>query len=312
MLDGLRPWAESAVALAWLLPLIGIYLALPATVLDEGQPWLRTLIVSLLIVTVGLLLVRLVAVLQDTLTANIRLDVADNLRARRFHTQFRILRQFVTVVIWVVTVSAVLLQIEAFRQFGAGLLASAGIASIVLGFAAQRTLGKLLAGFQIALTQPIRVDDVVIVENEWGRVEDITLTYVVVRIWDLRRLVLPISWFLENPFTNWTRRTSELLGTVYLYVDFTAPIAALREKLTELVQGHPDWDGRVAEIVVTDATASNMQLRVLVSTRDSAGGWRLRCHAREGLLTFLAQAHPFALPRAREQHVHPEGSAPHP
>ena len=308
--DALR--ARCADVLGWLLPLVGLYLALPASGLDARQPWLRPLLVSLLIVTVGLMLVRLVAVLQDTLTARIRLDVADNLRARRFHTQFRILRQFVTVVIWVVTLSAVLLQIEAFRQFGAGLLASAGIASIVLGFAAQRTLGNLIAGFQIALAQPIRLDDVVVIENEWGRIEEITLTYVIVHIWDERRLVLPISWFLENPFTNWTRRTSELLGTVYLYVDFTAPVAALRDRLAELVENHPDWDRRVAEIVVTDSTASNMQLRVLVSTRDSGGGWRLRCHVREGLLTFLAENHPFALPRAREQHVHPPGSQPHP
>jgi small-conductance mechanosensitive channel len=218
----------------------------------------------------------------------------------------------VAVAIWVLTAAAVLLQIDAFRQFGAGLLASAGIASVVLGFAAQSTLGNLIAGFQIALAQPIRLDDVVVIEGEWGRIEEITLTYVVVHIWDERRLMLPISWFLHNPFTNWTRRASDLLGSVYLYVDFTAPLPELREKLIELVTGNPDWDGRVAEIVVTDSTATNMQLRALVSTRDSGAGWRLRCHVREGLLTFLQREHPFSLPRAREQHVHPPGSAPHP
>lgn len=287
--------------LAWLLPLLGIYLALPAAGRLADEEWPRPLLVTLLIFGLGLLLVRLVAVLEDALRRRVQMDVADNLRARRIHTQFRILRRVLGLIIWILAGSAILLQFDGFRQFGRGLLASAGIASIVLGFAAQRTLGNLIAGFQIAITQPIRLDDVVVVENEWGRIEEITLTYVVVKIWDERRLVLPISYFLEKPFTNWTRTTSEILGTVFLHVDYSVPLAALREKLEELLKDHEDWDGRVAEIVAFEARPTTLEIRALVSARDSGAAWRLRCHVREGLVTFLQQEYPTALPRFRAE-----------
>jgi small-conductance mechanosensitive channel len=171
----------------------------------------------------------------------------------------------------------------------------------VLGFAAQRTLGNLIAGFQIAITQPIRLDDVVVVENEWGRIEEITLTYVVVQIWDDRRLVLPISYFLEKPFTNWTRRTAEILGTVFLHVDYSVPIDALRGELDDLVRDHEDWDGRVAEIVAFESRPTTLEIRALVSARDSPAAWRLRCDVREGLVTFLQRNYPTALPRFRAE-----------
>ncbi|MFU8822033.1 MAG: mechanosensitive ion channel family protein [Gammaproteobacteria bacterium] len=287
--------------LAWFLPLLGVYLALPAADRAAGLPGLRSALVSLLIFGVGFLVVRLVRVLEDLLGKRLQMDVADNLRARKFHTQFRILRQVLTLIIWLLTGSAILLQFDGFRQFGQGLLASAGIASIVLGFAAQRTLGNLIAGFQIAITQPIRLDDVVVVENEWGRIEEITLTYVVVKIWDDRRLVLPISYFLEHPFTNWTRRTAEILGTVFLHVDYSVPLDALRTELDKLVKGHEDWDGRVAEIVAFESRPTTLEIRALVSSRDSGAAWRLRCHVREGLVTFLQQNYPAALPRFRAE-----------
>jgi len=287
--------------LGWFLPLLGVYLALPAATHANEAGWPRPLLVTLLIAGMGLLLVRLVYVLEDALLHRVQLDVADNLRARKIHTQFRILRRVLALTIWLLAGAAILLQFDGFRQFGRGLLASAGIASLVIGFAAQRTLGNLIAGFQIAVTQPIRLDDVVVVENEWGRIEEITLTYVVVKIWDERRLVLPIIYFLEKPFTNWTRTTSEILGTVFLHVDYRVPLDALRERLKELVDGHPDWDGRVAEIVAFEARPTTLEIRALVSSRESGAGWRLRCHVREGLVTFLQQNYPDSLPRYRAE-----------
>ena len=285
--------------LASLLPLLGIYLALPATQRLVEIPWLHTALICLLIFHVGLLLARLTRVLQDMLGRRLQMDVADNLRARKFHTQFRILRRVMTLVIWLVTGSAILLQFDGFRQFGQGLLASAGIASLVIGFAAQKTLGNLIAGFQIAMTQPIRLDDVVVVENEWGRIEEITLTYVVVKIWDERRLVLPISYFLEHPFTNWTRRSAQILGTVFLHVDYTVPVDEVRAELQRLVQDHEEWDGRVAEVVVLEARPSTLELRALVSAASSGAAWNLRCYVREGLVSWLQREHPDALPRFR-------------
>ena len=287
--------------LAWFLPVLGVYLALPLAGRTADQEWLRALLASLLILGVGTLLVRVVRVLEDLLRRRVQMEAADNLRARKIHTQVRILRQVIALGIWLLAASAILLQFDGFRQFGRGLLASAGIASIVLGFAAQRTLGNLIAGFQIAITQPIRLDDVVVVENEWGRIEEITLTYVVVQIWDDRRLVLPISYFLEKPFTNWTRRTAEILGTVFLHVDYSVPIDALRAELEDLVGDHEDWDGRVAEIVAFESRPTTLEIRALVSARDSSAAWRLRCHVREGLVAFLQRDYPSALPRFRAE-----------
>ncbi len=287
---------------AWLFPLAGLYLALPAAGIPDAQrTWLEPLLVILLIASIALLVVRLTCVMEDVLKVAVDLDTDDNLRARSMHTQFRILRRVVATTVWVLAGAAVLLQFDGFRQFGAGLLASAGIAGIVLGFAAQRTLGNLIAGFQIAIAQPIRLDDIVVINDELGSVEEITLTYVVVQLWDDRRLVLPISWFLENPFANWTRRTSALIGTVFLHVDYTTPMAVLREKLADLVAGHPDWDGHIAELVVFEALPSNLQLRVAVSAPNSAAAFRLRCFVRERLIQFLHESLPGSLPRAREQ-----------
>lgn len=283
------------------LPLIGVYLALPLAGPAAEQAWLRPTLISMLIFGIGLLLARLVRVLEDVVMQRVQMEVEDNLRARKFHTQFRILRQVLSLVIWLLAGSAILLQFDGFRQFGRGLLASAGIASLVIGFAAQRTLGNLIAGFQIAITQPIRLDDVVVVEGEWGRIEEITLTHVVVKIWDDRRLVLPISYFLEQPFTNWTRTSAEILGTVFLHVDYSVPLEALRAKLQELVKDHEDWDSRAAEIVAFEARPTTLEIRALVSARDSGAAWRLRCHVREGLVTFLQQEYPYALPRFRAE-----------
>ncbi|MFO7562988.1 MAG: mechanosensitive ion channel [Enhygromyxa sp.] len=285
--------------LTWLLPLLGLHAALPHADALPAPELIRAITLTVVIVVFALLLVRLVGVLQQFLSGELDVDAADNLRARRLHTQLRILRQFINLVIVLLAVAAILLQFDGFRQFGRGLLASAGIASIVIGLAAQKTIGNLIAGFQIAITQPIRLDDVVVVEGEWGRIEEITLTYVVVRIWDQRRLILPISYFLEHPFTNWTRTSAEILGTVFLHVDYSAPFDALRAELQRAVDGHPDWDGRVVELVATEAEERTLELRALVSAPDSSAAWRLRCHVREALIRFLQREHPEALPKTR-------------
>ncbi len=224
---------------------------------------------------------------------------ADNLVARRRMTQIMVLRRIAYVLVGIFTLASLLMQFEAVRQLGTSLLASAGVASLVLGIAAQRTLANLLAGVQIALTQPIRLDDVVIVEGEWGRIEDITLTYVVVAIWDQRRLVVPISYFIEKPFQNWTRTSAEILGTVTLRARHGIPVDEVRTELQRLVHGDPRWDGRVAQVQMTEAAEHSIELRILISARDASAAWDLRCHLREHLVTWLAQRPDATLPVLR-------------
>jgi small-conductance mechanosensitive channel len=205
------------------------------------------------------------------------------------------------VVIILFTTASMLMVFDAVRQLGTSILASAGVAGIIVGFAAQRSIATVLAGFQIAMTQPIRLDDVVIVENEWGRIEEITLTYVVVLIWDQRRLIVPINYFIEKPFQNWTRISADLLGTVYLYTDYTVPVSALREELDRILAGTKLWDGRVKGIQVTDAKENVLEVRVLVSAADASAAWDLRCLVREKLVDFLQRTHPDSLPRTRAE-----------
>ena len=284
-----------------LLPVLLINLAAPLAFAGEILTGVRQLLTILLILSGSWLLIRLTTVFQDVISDRLRIDVADNLEARRLQTQFRILRQVIIFVIGVLALSAILMTFESLRRLGTTLLASAGIAGIVVGFAAQRTLANLIAGFQIALTQPIRIDDVVIVEGEWGRIEEFTLTYVVVRIWDLRRLIVPISYFLEKPFQNWTHTSADIMGTVYLYADYTVPLEAVRQELHRIVQASEHWDGKVCGLSVTNATEKTVELRALVSAADSGHAWELRCEVREKLITFLQQNHPDSLPRIRAE-----------
>ncbi|NLF31017.1 MAG: mechanosensitive ion channel [Planctomycetes bacterium] len=244
-------------------------------------------------------LLALVRALMDLANQRFRVDVADNLHARKIHTHLRVLGRIAAVTVIVVAFATALTTFDAVRQLGVSLLASAGIIGIVAGFAAQKTLGNLLAGIQIALAQPIRIDDVVIVEGEWGRIEEITLTYVVVRIWDLRRLVLPITYFIDKPFQNWTRATSEIIGAVKIHVDYTVPVQALREELDRILQGSAHWNRRVSSLQVTDATDRTMEIRAIMSADDASAAWALRCEVREKLLTFVQQNYPDALPRLR-------------
>jgi len=201
----------------------------------------------------------------------------------------------------IVTASVILMMFEQLRVIGVSLLASAGIAGLILGFSAQKVLSNLFAGIQIAITQPIRLDDVVIVENEWGWIEEITLTYVVVKIWDLRRLIIPISYFIEKPFQNWTRISADILGTVYIYGDYTIPVAKLREELTRILQSTDLWDGKVDGLQVTNAKEYTLELRALMSAKDSPKAWDLRCLVREKLVAFVQENYPQCLPKFRTE-----------
>jgi Mechanosensitive ion channel, beta-domain len=209
----------------------------------------------------------------------------------------------------VVTLSAVLMTFEPVRQYGVSLFASAGVAGLIAGLAARPLLTNLIAGIQIATTQPIRIGDQVVVENESGRIEEITSTYVVIRLWDLRRMIVPLSYFIEKPFQNWTLESSNLLGTVTLYVDFTAPVDAIRNKLGEIVKGSKLWDGNVVKLQVTDAKEGAMELRAPVSARSAADAFELRCDVREKLIEFLRTEYPTVLPRARRDGTVATGSA---
>ena len=296
--DLLLPLAGKAARLA--LPLLALILGAPALAMSPALAEVVRNFTSLLLIgVVSLILVQIVDAVASFVLRQHRLDVSDNLQARAIHTQVIVLKKVALTVVGVFTLASMLMVFESVRQFGASILASAGVAGIVLGFAAQRSIATLLAGFQIALTQPIRVDDVVIVENEWGRVEDITLTYVVVRIWDLRRLVLPITYFIEQPFQNWTRSSADILATVFLYVDYSLPLEPLRAELTRLLDASPRWDRKVNVLQVTAAKEHTVEVRALASAADASLAWELRCEVREGLIAYIQQHCPESLPRIR-------------
>jgi small-conductance mechanosensitive channel len=226
-------------------------------------------------------------------------DVTDNLQARRILTQTRVLARTAITLLLLAGASMILMTFPGARQVGASLLASAGVIGIVAGLAAKPVFSNLIAGLQIALSQPIRIDDVLVVEGEWGRVEEITGTFVVLRIWDDRRLILPLSYFIEKPFQNWTRSSSQLLGSVFVYTDYGMPIDPLRAEVERLVKAAPQWDGRFFNVQVTDATERTMQVRVLCTAASSSLAFDLRCAVREGLIGFMQREYPQFLPRMR-------------
>ncbi len=247
----------------------------------------------------AIILIGIVKVFEDFVTHKYDFNKEDNLKERKIRTQLQFVRKFVVGTIIIFTIAIVLLSFESMRKIGTGLLTGVGVGGIIIGFAAQKSLGNLLAGFQIAFTQPIRIDDVVIVEGEWGRVEEITLTYVVINIWDQRRLILPITYFIEKPFQNWTRVSSDLLGTVFLYFDYSIPVQPLREELTRLLDKSPLWDKRVNVVQVTDNKESNVEIRLLMSAKNSSQAFDLRCYVREEMIAFVRKNFPESLPRTR-------------
>jgi small-conductance mechanosensitive channel len=292
---------------AWLMAVVAIRLAADLSGVPAGlSDFVRHIVALVLIGVVSWLLIRGTSILRDVAVLRFKVDVKDNLLARRIHTQLNVLRRLVVVVIIVIAVAAMLMTFPKVRQLGTAMLASAGIVGIVIGLAAQKTIGTFIAGLQIAITQPIRIDDVVIVEGEWGRIEEITLTYVVVRIWDLRRLIVPITHFIERPFQNWTRASADVLGTVFLYVDYTVPIEAIRAELQRILEGSEFWDRKVCGLQVTNTSERTVELRALMSAEDASLAWDLRCHVREKLVEFVQTNYPHALPRLRTEW---EGSA---
>ena len=286
----------------WIFPLLGIILALPALpVRDELVQIARHVVGVGVIASIGWVIIFLGEVLSDALYARHRMDIADNLTARRVRTQITVLQRIFTLLVIIITTAIILMTFPAIHQLGTSLLASAGIAGIVVGMAMKSTLSSLIAGLQIALTEPIRIDDVVIVAGEWGWIEEILTTYVVVRTWDLRRLVVPLSYFIENVFQNWTRNTSDLLAYVYIYVDYTVPVEELRQEFRRILESTPLWDRKVCVLQVSDASEHSMQIRALTSAADSSKAWDLRCLVREQLIKFQQEKYPNSLPKARAE-----------
>ncbi|MCD9028833.1 mechanosensitive ion channel family protein [Luteimonas sp. BDR2-5] len=291
-----------AVPASIALPLLFLAIALRFTPLDpevagQMRHWLG--IGGLLCLT--WLVARMIGAVEGRILRDHPIDVVDNLAARRVQTQTRVIARVLQGAVVLVGVALALMTFPQIRQVGAALLASAGIIGLVAGVAAQPVFGNLIAGLQIALAQPIRLDDVVIVEGEWGRIEEITATYVVVRIWDERRMIVPLQWFIANPFQNWTRTSAQLLGTAFLWLDHRAPVAAIRDELQRICESDPRWDGRVCVTQVTETDRHTIEVRLLVSARDSGELFDLRCAVRERMLAFLDAHHPEALPRMRNE-----------
>ncbi len=283
-----------------ILPLIALFGALPALpFVGPARDSLDRVSEMGFIAIAGWLALIFVTVLEDVVTLHYRITEGDNLRARQIQTQSQLFRRIAATIIVVCTAGLMLMTFPAIRHLGISLFASAGVAGIVIGMAARPALSNMIAGFQIALTEPIRLDDVVIVEGEWGRVEEIGTTFVVIRIWDLRRLIVPLSYFIEKPFQNWTRTSADLLGTVFLYADYTVPVEDIRKEHERILKESNLWDGKVCVVQVTDAKESTIEVRLLMSASNSGSLWDLRCLVREKLIAFLAKRYPDSLPRVR-------------
>ena len=291
--------AHAATPFGWVLSLALIQAVLPLAMPDAWLGPARHAAWVLQLLVLAWFASRVLFVVEELIVSRLGVEKADNLQARKMQTQLRVIRQILVIGVFFIAAVAALMSFEQLRALGTGLLASAGIAGIVLGLAAQRTLSNVLAGFMIAFTQPIRMDDVLIVEGEWGRVEEITLTYVVIRIWDLRRLIVPISYFLDRPFQNWTRQEARILGSVMLFLDYRVPVEALRAETARFVADRAEWDGDVCGVQVIDTTPAVVQVRLLISARDSGSAWDLRCALREHIVTWLAGEYPESLPRTR-------------
>lgn len=284
----------------WIFPLLASLSVLPGLPLPHRVMSALEHITGLgLIAATAWLAILLIQITSDILTSRYRVDVADNLAARRIQTQFQMLSRIMFTLVTVVALSLMLMTFPAIKHIGMSILASAGLASLVVGMAMKGTFANIIAGVQIAFTQPFRLEDAVVVEGEWGWIEEIGTMYVVVRIWDLRRLVLPLSYFLDHPFQNWTRTSADLLGSTFIYTDYTAPVDALRAELQRICQSTPLWGGKVCVLQVSDCCQNTLQLRALMDARNSSDAWDLRCLVREKLVDFLQKNYPQCLPRVR-------------
>lgn len=283
------------------LLILSMVIAIPMAPFDPvTSDWLSRLLLIVVIGLVGWAAITALKIAADIYLRQFRIDTEDNLLARKHLTQVRVLMRTADVLVVIVTFAAALMTFEPVRQYGVSLFASAGVAGIVAGLAARPVLSNLFAGVQLAMTQPIRIDDHVVIENEWGSIEEITSTYVVVRLWDWRRMIVPLTYFIEKPFQNWTRETAALIGTALLYVDYRAPVGIIREKLNEIVKASKLWDGRVVNLQVTEAKEGTMELRCLMSANSAPQVFDLRCEVREKLVDFLQKEYPEALPHSRQ------------
>ena len=290
-----------------LIPLIFLSFFLSFTKLSpEVTSFIRQTIRILLILSIAWLFIKFAFIIEDLVLSHYRIADEDNLKARKIYTQIQFFKRLFAIVISVIAFAVILMSFKEVRQLGTTILASAGVIGIVMGIAAQRSIATFIAGLQIAITQPIRIDDVVIVENEWGRIEEITLTYVVVRIWDLRRLVVPITYFIEKPFQNWTRTSAHILGTVFLYVDYTVSVQRVRQELHRLLQSNDRWDREAWNLQITNLTEKTVELRALMSAQNASDAWNLRCEIREGLLNFIQTSYPQSFPKIRAEVIDSE------
>ena len=290
-----RPWTVTLLSVALLAaePSAGLH--------GELANGVRHLLVVTTIAAVCWLTTAVLFLAEDAALRHVRVDATDNRRARKVQTQLTALRRLTAVVVTLVAASAIFMTFDALRTYGASILASAGVAGVIAGLAAQTTLANVFAGLQLVFTDALRIDDVVVVEKEWGRVEELTLTYVVVNLWDERRLVLPATYFTTTPFQNWTRSESRVIGAVVFYLDHSTPIPELRAEAQRIIEKNPLWDRREWTLQVVDTTERSIVVRLLASAADSASAWDLRCDVREYLLGWLRDNHPNSLPRLRTE-----------
>lgn len=288
--------------MSYFLPLLVFNFLLPLMKMRSNvYPIVNKTIEILLAISFANVLIGIVRIFEDYVYHTYDIQKADNLKERKIRTQLQFIRRMAITLILILTACVILLSFNNLRKIGTGLLTGVGVGGIIIGFAAQKSLSNLLAGFQLAFTQPLRIDDVLVVEGEWGRVEEITLTYVVLNIWDQRRLILPINYFIEKPFQNWTRTTADIIGTVFLYLDYMTPIEPLRAELTRLLDNDPLWDKRVKILQITNTSEKTMEVRALMSATSSGNAFDLRCNVREGLIKFLQTNYPDSFPVVRVQ-----------
>jgi small-conductance mechanosensitive channel len=284
------------------LLILAMVIAIPVAPFDpETADWLAKLLLIAIIALIGWTAITALKIAADLYLRQFRIDTEDNLLARKHFTQVRVLLRTADVLVAIITVAAALVTFEPVRQYGVSLFASAGVAGIIAGLAARPVLSNLFAGVQLAMTQPIRIDDSVVVENEWGWIEEITATYVVIRLWDLRRLIVPLAYFIEKPFQNWTRESASIIGSAFFYLDYRAPIAAMREKLQQILKESKWWDGKVTALQVTDLKERTMEVRILMSASNAGNAFELRCEVREKMIDFLKREFPDALPTQRTE-----------
>ena len=282
------------------IPLLLISAGLNSVNIQPGSlSFITTTVNIFIILSFCSVIIRLINVAQDMLFIRYDINLSNNLRARKIRTQIMYVKKVAIVVLVTLCLSLILLSFPGVRKFGTTILAGAGVAGIIIGFALQKSLVNLFAGIQIAFTQPIKIDDAVVVENEWGWIEEINLTYVVVRIWDLRRLVLPITYFTENAFQNWTRNNAQILGSVFLYLDYSMPLEPLRRHFEKVLSETKLWDQQTQVLQVTDTTDKTMTIRLLMTAQNSPTAWDLRCYVREKMIEFIQQNYPQSLPQVR-------------